>query len=153
MNVVAPIAASSSTAMAVGGEPMPVEQTETARPSRAPVYVTCSRLRAISRGLSSSRAIGSTRPGSPGRRTTSPTSPGLQRMWYCKSAMADVSLTRHPPPPSSPQRGREIVPSRGAGGGFWLLAPGVAGGDEGVAQDGPQQRRADRLAVGDGPAN
>src|SRR3989442_10644787 len=132
MTVVAPIAASSSMAMAVDGEPMPVEQTETARPSSSPVYVTYSRFRAIKRGLSSSRAIGSTRPGSPGRSTTSPTSPGLQRIWYCKSPIADVSLARHPNQ-----------------GDLCLLAPGVGRGDVGLAQQDPEQRRADRLAVRD----
>src|ERR1700724_3753785 len=95
MKVVAPIAASSSTAIAVEGEPMPVEQTETA--------------------------------GSPGRRTTSPTSPGLQRMWYCKSPIADVSL-------------------RG------LLAGdrGFAGAREGRTEQQPQQGRGNGIFVRDG---
>jgi len=39
----APMAASSSTAIAVDGEPMPVEQTEIGRPSSSPVYMVYSR--------------------------------------------------------------------------------------------------------------
>src|ERR1700736_5975838 len=127
MNVFAPIAASSSTAIAVEGEPIPVEQTETIRPLSSPVYVVYSRFRAISRGRSSSFAIGSTRPGSPGSKTTSPTSPGLQRMWYCTSPMAE----------------RE----------FRLLAPGVAGGRERIAHEESKQRRRHRLVVGDRHVN
>src|SRR2546425_3817071 len=126
--------------MAVDGEPIPVEQPETIRPPSSPVYVVYSRFRAIRRGRSRRRAIGSTRPGSPGSKTTSPTSPGLARMWYCNSPMAEVSvLGAHAP----------TLPSPRGEGNFGLLAPGVARGRERFAHEEPQERRRDGLVVCD----
>jgi hypothetical protein len=67
MKVSAPILASSSTAMAGDGPPIPVEATDAFSPPRNPVQVSHSRFKATLRGSSKKRAIGSRRPGAPGR--------------------------------------------------------------------------------------
>ena len=69
MNVSAPHLTSSSTAIAVEGHPMPVEQHETLMPSTVPVNVRYSRLNATSFASSKNDAMSGTRPGSPGRIT------------------------------------------------------------------------------------
>ena len=70
MNVSAPMAMSSSSALAVDGPPAPVEHAEMGPPStRRPVNVTCSRSTAISRASAQRVAIIDTRAGSPGRST------------------------------------------------------------------------------------
>ena len=69
MNVSAPAPTSSSTAIAVDGQPIPVEVAATGTPSSVPVQVTYSRCWATNTGSLKWRAITSTRPGSPGSRT------------------------------------------------------------------------------------
>ena len=69
MKVSAPLLISSSMAMAVEGQPMPVEVHETLIPSTVPVHVRYSRLKATSFASSKNEAIFGTRPGSPGSST------------------------------------------------------------------------------------
>ena len=85
MKVSAPHWMSSSMAMAVEGQPMPVEVHETLMPSTVPVKVRYSRLKATSWASSKKEAIFGTRPGSPGRSTYRPTSPFLRCTWYWRS--------------------------------------------------------------------
>jgi len=61
---------------------MPDEIVETGTPSRLPVNVRYSRLNATSRASSRYLAIAGVRPGSPGTRTYSPTSPFARPTWY-----------------------------------------------------------------------
>ena len=76
MNDVTPTRASSSTAIAVDGQPMPVEVAVMRRPLYIPHIVRCSRLWATSRTSVRNSAISGTRNGSPGNSATVPTSPG-----------------------------------------------------------------------------
>lgn len=69
MRVWAPHLTSSSTQMAVDGPPIPWEITSIRRPARFPAQEVYSRLQATGSGLSSRRAMLSTRPGSPVSRT------------------------------------------------------------------------------------
>ena len=84
MKLVTPTRASSSTAMAVDGQPMPVDVTVIVRPWYVPFIVRCSRLCATSTGSSRYSATNGTRNGSPGMRTTVLTSPGATPMWNCR---------------------------------------------------------------------
>src|SRR5262245_31003596 len=82
MNVVAPTRASSSSAIAVDGAPIPVDVQEIGTPRYTPVWVTYSRLLATSRVSSHTDETTGTRPGSPGSRTVGATSPGASFTWY-----------------------------------------------------------------------
>lgn len=75
IKVSAPDLKSSSIAIALEGQPIPVEVTETATPLKEPVYVTYSRFVAMWTALSKREAMIGTRPGSPGIKTYLPTSP------------------------------------------------------------------------------
>src|SRR3990172_3037507 len=81
-NVVAPTRASSSIAIAVEGQPIPVDVQLMGTPLYLPVYVTYSRLVATSCASSHWEATTATRPGSPGSRTYGATSPGASFTWY-----------------------------------------------------------------------
>src|SRR5919204_4868477 len=83
-NVVAPTRASSSIAIAVDGQPIPVEVHEIGTPLYVPVNVTYSRLLATSCDSSHRLATSGTRPGSPGSSTYGATSPGESLRWYCR---------------------------------------------------------------------
>src|SRR3990170_6353240 len=83
-NVVAPTRASSSIAIAVEGQPIPVDVQLMGTPLYLPVYVTYSRLVATSCASSHWEATTATRPGSPGSRTYGATSPGASFTWYCR---------------------------------------------------------------------
>ena len=100
MNEVTPTRASSSTAIAVEGQPIPVEVTVTSRPLYVPTIVRCSRLWATSRGLSRYSATSGTRNGSPGRSATVLTSPGATSMWNWRTPrpalLLSTMLTRTP---------------------------------------------------------
>src|SRR5919198_201445 len=100
-NVVAPTRASSSIAIAVDGQPIPVEVHEIGTPLYVPVNVTYSRLLATSWDSSHRLATSGTRPGSPGSSTYGATSPGESLRWYWR-------LTRR----CVPRRPRGRFPSR-----------------------------------------
>ena len=81
-NVFAPTFANSSTAIAVDGQPIPVDVTETERPLYTPVMVLYSLLSATNVAESKCSAMNSTLPGSPGNITKSDTSPVFSWTWY-----------------------------------------------------------------------
>src|SRR6267143_2630625 len=87
-NVCTPSSLNSSIPIATDGPPIPDEMVETGTPSRLPVNVRYSRLNATSRAPSRYLAIKGVRPGSPGTRTYSPTSPGASPTWYFFSPVA-----------------------------------------------------------------
>ena len=74
-NVEAPTLANSSMAIAVEGQPIPVEVTVTGLPLYSPVIVLYSLFSATSSALSKCSAMNSTLPGSPGSITKSEISP------------------------------------------------------------------------------
>src|SRR4249920_1860834 len=69
-------------AIAVEGQPIPVDVQEIGTPRYVPVNVTYSRLLATSRDSSHRLATSGTLPGSPGSRTYGATSPGASLRWY-----------------------------------------------------------------------
>src|SRR5712692_919258 len=83
-----PSALSAWTAIATDGPPIPEEIVDTGTPSRLPVNVRYSRLNATSRALSKYLAIAGVRPGSPGTKTYSPTSPFASPTWYFFSLLS-----------------------------------------------------------------
>ena len=93
MTLVTPTRYSSSTAMAVEGQPMPVEVAVMWRPLYQPVIVRCSRLWATSRTSVRNSATNGTRNGSPGSSATEETSPGAMPMWYCRSVRPTWDLS------------------------------------------------------------
>src|SRR5438093_728769 len=96
-------AASISAAIAVEGQPMPVDVTATRSPRRVPAYVLYSRFWAMCSRSSNSAAINSQRPGSPGRNTYRPTSPCRRPMWCWRSDLMVMRLAH---------RGRGLPASR-----------------------------------------
>ena len=100
MNDVTPTRASSSTAIAVDGQPIPVDVTVISRPLYVPTIVRCSRLWATSRASSRYSATSGTRNGSPGMSATVLTSPGATPMWNClpprPTLLLSTMLTRTP---------------------------------------------------------
>ena len=104
MNEVTPTRASSSTAIAVEGQPIPVEVTVTSRPLYVPTIVRCSRLWATSRGLSRYSATSGTRNGSPGRSATVLTSPGATSMWNWRTPRPVLLLSTMNPNAAAPSR-------------------------------------------------
>ena len=76
--------------------PIPDEIVETGTPSRLPVKVLYSRLNATSCASSRYLAIAGVRPGSPGTRTYSPTSPLASPTWYFFSPVAATGPKVYP---------------------------------------------------------
>src|SRR4029450_5561901 len=114
-NVVARTRESSPSAIAVEGQPIPVDVQEIGTPRYVPVNVTYSRLLATSRESSHRLATRGTLPGSPGSRTYGATSPGASFRWYWTLMRRLV-----PPEASSPLEPR---PGGPAGPGRTARAP------------------------------
>src|SRR5713226_6778422 len=114
-NVCTPSSLSSSTAIATEGPPMPDEIVETGTPSRLPVNVRYSRLKATSRASSRYLAIAGVRPGSPGTSTYPPTSPFARPMWYFFSSVAAIAAKFRGLPVLGPTT-LDLVPSVGGAG-------------------------------------
>src|SRR5712691_4135874 len=118
-NECTPSSLSSSTAIATDGPPIPDEMVETGTPRRLPVNVRYSRLKATSRAPSRYLAIMGVRPGSPGMRTYSPTSPLARPMWYFFSPIAATGAKSN----GLPVLGSTALDSVAAVGGAGSLHP------------------------------
>src|SRR5215831_6279176 len=105
-NVWTPSSPSSSTAMAMDGPPMPLEQVDTGVSPTRPVNVRYSRDQARSSAASRWRAIRAVRKGSPGTSTYWPTSPAARPTWYLRCAATAEKCIR---PPARSVRDRQLL--------------------------------------------